>query len=226
MISERQQNILNLIIKEYIKTAEPVSSGVLASKYKLKASSATIRNDMMELEEAGYVYQPHTSSGRVPTKEAYELYIKNLPEMAINPKDKKVLDRAFKKDDSDLKAVAKSLTDLAGGYIFWGSHDDVHYSGLANLFSQPEFRAEELVGDCSAVIDNLEEIVTTLFSELDLGSQVFIGDENPFGDFLSAVVLKYKINGRQGVCGILGPVRMDYQKNLSLINYLQKKLLN
>lgn len=78
MISERQQKILELIVKDYVKNSKPVSSKILTQK-KLGLSSATLRNEMMELEQAGYLNQPHTSAGRTPTEKAYKFFI-NLSE--------------------------------------------------------------------------------------------------------------------------------------------------
>jgi len=77
MISERKKNLLEIIIKEYLQTATPVSSGSLVKKYKLNFSPATVRNEMMELEEESYIYQPHTSAGRVPTEGAYKLFLRD-----------------------------------------------------------------------------------------------------------------------------------------------------
>ena len=74
-ISERKQKILALIIESYIATGEPVGSKTLQSAMGNSVSSATIRNEMSELEEMGYLTHLHTSSGRVPTKEGYEKYI-------------------------------------------------------------------------------------------------------------------------------------------------------
>ncbi len=78
MISERQQKILELIVRDYVKNSRPVSSKSLAQK-KFGVSSATLRNEMMELEKAGYLNQPHTSAGRIPTEKAYRFFI-NLSE--------------------------------------------------------------------------------------------------------------------------------------------------
>ena len=73
--NERKFEILYAIIKDYIKTAEPVGSRTIEKKYKLGISSATIRNEMADLEEMGYLIQPHTSAGRIPSDKAYRLYV-------------------------------------------------------------------------------------------------------------------------------------------------------
>lgn len=83
MITARQVEILTAIIKEYIKKAEPVGSSVLMEKYGLNFSSATIRNEMKALEEQGYLRKSHISSGRIPMKKAYKVYIKKLTESKI-----------------------------------------------------------------------------------------------------------------------------------------------
>lgn len=78
MIDERKKRILQAIIEEYINTAEPVSSAAILQNYGLECSSATIRNDMSELEHIGYLDKPHTSAGRVPSAKGYRFYVDEL----------------------------------------------------------------------------------------------------------------------------------------------------
>ena len=78
MLDERKKRILQAIVDEYINTAEPVSSGAIVQKYNLDCSSATIRNEMVELEKGGYLDKPHTSSGRVPSAQGYRFYVDEL----------------------------------------------------------------------------------------------------------------------------------------------------
>lgn len=78
MLDERKKKILQAIIDEYINTAEPVSSATLVQKYELDCSSATIRNEMVNLEKEGYLDKPHTSSGRVPSARGYRFYVDEL----------------------------------------------------------------------------------------------------------------------------------------------------
>lgn len=77
-LDERKKRILQAIVEEYINTAEPVSSGSIARKYGLELSSATIRNEMADLEKIGYIEKQHTSSGRVPSAKGYRLYVDEL----------------------------------------------------------------------------------------------------------------------------------------------------
>jgi len=77
-LSDRKKRILYAIITDYVNTAEPVGSKTITEKYGLGFSSATIRNEMAELEEMGYIIQPHTSAGRVPTEKGYRLFVNSL----------------------------------------------------------------------------------------------------------------------------------------------------
>lgn len=78
ILNERKIRILEAIINDYIETAEPIGSRTIAKKYDLGVSSATIRNEMSDLEELGLIVQPHTSSGRVPSSKGYRLYVDRL----------------------------------------------------------------------------------------------------------------------------------------------------
>ncbi len=84
MLSGRQEKLLNFLIKEYISTAEPVSSLDLKKVTDLDVCGATIRNDLQALTEEGYIEQPHTSAGRIPTKKAYKYFA----DMAVNEREK------------------------------------------------------------------------------------------------------------------------------------------
>lgn len=78
MLDKRKKEILQAVVDEYINTAEPVSSATLVEKYELNYSSATVRNELAELENNGYLDKPHTSSGRVPSEKGYRFYVDEL----------------------------------------------------------------------------------------------------------------------------------------------------
>ena len=87
-LDERKTKILNAIIRNYLETGEPVGSRTISKYTDLNLSSATIRNEMSDLEEMGYILQPHTSAGRIPSDKGYRFYVDNL----IAEKDKEVSD--------------------------------------------------------------------------------------------------------------------------------------
>jgi len=228
MISERKRFILETIVKEYVKTAQPVSSGVLVEKYKLDISPATVRNEMMELEEEDFIYQPHTSAGRVPTERAYELLLEDWcgdsKKVCLKPAEEKALGQLFRREEAAYKQTAKAIAELSRSAVFWAFHkNDLYYTGLSNLFAQPEFRQLEIVSDVSGIIDRLEELIDDNFEKIPAGEQVLIGTKNPFGNFLSAVLVKYRDNRQAGLFGILGPMRMDYARNLALARFIKQK---
>lgn len=229
-MSERKKLILETILKEYLKTAAPVSSGVLVEKYKLDISTATVRNEMMELEEEGYIYQPHTSAGRIPTEIAYELFLSEIKENKKRRELKEIeheaLENLFKTDEVSWRQTAKAIAEMSGGAVFWAFHkNDLYYTGLSNLFAQPEFSRVDMVCDVSAIIDRLEEIIDEIFEEIEEGEQILVGSKNPFGNFLSTVLVKYKNNNVSGIFGILGPMRMDYARNLALVEFIKNKFI-
>ncbi|PIR95010.1 hypothetical protein COT95_01045 [Candidatus Falkowbacteria bacterium CG10_big_fil_rev_8_21_14_0_10_37_6] len=218
-MQERQEKLLKIIVKEYIGTAEPVSSGLLVEKFRLPYSSATVRNEMSRLEEDGYIHQPHTSAGRVPTEKAYEFYIQSL-------KPKKIIaDFSARKDSEEsLKQAAKSLAEKSSLAVFWAIHkNNLYYTGISNLFGQPEFKRYELAIDVSKVIDQLEDIINDVFKDINYEPQILLGKNNPFGSVFGTVAVKYKGSDGDGMLGIIGPVRMDYEKCLSLVNHIISK---
>lgn len=78
MITERQEKLLNFLIREYIKTAEPVGSELLKKSADLDVSPATVRNELQKLEKQGLIKQPHTSAGRVPTEKGYKYFTEKI----------------------------------------------------------------------------------------------------------------------------------------------------
>ena len=118
-ISERKKKILIAVVEEYIRTAEPVGSKHIAEHAKLGCSSATIRNELAELVNLGYLEQPHTSAGRVPTPMGYRLYVNDMMErQRLGMEDNEELNRRLsqrlqKLDDSigEVSRLASQLTD-------------------------------------------------------------------------------------------------------------------
>lgn len=119
-LDERKKKILQAIIKNYLETGEPVGSRTISKYTDLNLSSATIRNEMSDLEEMGLIYQPHTSAGRIPTDEGYRLYVDEmlaLKEKEISTKEqdlevmKEVLDARMDRIEDVLKGMAKILAN-------------------------------------------------------------------------------------------------------------------
>lgn len=225
-MDERKKKILDIIIKEHIDTAQPVGSTHLVNKYDLGVSSATVRNIMADLEEEGYIAQPHTSAGRVPTEDAYRLILLELKSKKLREQELDEINQKLNiEDEYSFKEVAKSLSGLSNAAVFWAFHkNNLYYTGISNLFHQPEFRETEVIFDVSEVIDRMDEIIGDIYDDIEEKPRVLIGSDNPFGNFCSTILVKYRLNNKSGVFGILAPMRMDYERNLALIEYILNKL--
>lgn len=118
-ISDRKKKILAALVDEYIKTAEPVGSKAIAKLANLGCSSATIRNELAELTEMGYLEQPHTSAGRIPTPAGYRMYVNELMEkqkLSLEETEeinRRLNDKMMQLDSmmSDVGKIASQLTD-------------------------------------------------------------------------------------------------------------------
>ena len=116
-LSSRKEKIIEAVVDSYINKCEPISSSEIREKHLPMLSSATIRNELAALEEMGYVTQPHTSSGRIPTAEAYRLYVEKLmPRRELSRSELKVVKRYFNRKvtelDDLLKNTAKVISEI------------------------------------------------------------------------------------------------------------------
>ena len=225
-MDSRQELILETIIKEHIATGVPVGSSILVEKYKLDISSATVRNEMAALERDGYIVQPHTSAGRIPTEEAYVLYLGKLKIKKITDTNARALDESLQSgDEMAFKETAKQISQLSGNAVFWAFHKhNLYYTGISNLFQQPEFARINIIHDISEVIDRLDEIINHIIEDIDFGLHTRLGNNNPFGSIFGSTFVKYKLQGKTGMFGVLGPMRMDYEKTIALVDYVNKKI--
>ncbi len=115
-LNERMKTILTVVVHRYITTAEPVSSGIIAQKYNLDLSTATIRHEMYLLEKYDYLWQPHTSSGRIPTDRGYRFYVDNLMiKSYLRENEKREIIRIYKKNkefEETMKITSQLLSKL------------------------------------------------------------------------------------------------------------------
>lgn len=230
-ITTRQESLLGAIMKEYIRQARPVSSNLLVERDDLDVSPATVRNDMMDLTDAGYLSQPHTSAGRVPTEKAWHWYIKHvLKEKALSKKDQDELAAivdAYRQEKTDLlRRLAKAMAELASESVVVGfGPSDTYYTGLSNVFAQPEFEAADMMMNFSRVIDHLDEVMARMFHDTHADIRILVGRENPFGADCGVIVTRYTIpRGNSGIIGVLGPMRQDYDEHVAMVKYAQKLL--
>lgn len=112
-LDARKQRILEAVVRDYVATAEPVGSHVLVQRYSLGVKSATLRNEMAEMSERGYLRQPHTSAGRVPSDRGYRFYVDRLmPLPVIQPDEAASVRRAVASASSEMDAILRKTCFL------------------------------------------------------------------------------------------------------------------
>ena len=228
-MNSRQEKILKCVIDEYVSSAEPVGSRFLCETYSLNVSPATIRNDMVALEQEGFLRQPHTSAGRIPTELAYQYYLKNFKlspqnQMRGHPLRSAVVQA---KDESELlKTLAKKLVNLSGeAAIVAFDPGWSYYTGVSNLFHKPDFNNLDHAFILSETIDRFDEVICKVFDSVSDKPLVLIGTENPFGELMSTILIKYHLPELDvGLIGLIGPLRMNYQKNIALVERAKEVL--
>lgn len=231
-MTDRQREILFAIIEEYAELATPVGSVTLAKLFDV--SSATIRAEMVKLEEMGLIKQPHTSAGRVPTDAGYRLYVNQLQEKMENksavekeepemPKDRTTKALATRiqaqtRADYAIRSAVDSLVDLTGNLGLATVGDQLYISGFGNLFSQPEFSQANQVQAVAKLLDNIKPWLREVSPNEAIN--VYIGTENPIGKTsnVSLIVSRFRSPfSDRSYIGVLGPTRQSYRRVMSLV---------
>ncbi len=233
ILNKRQLKILSAVVEEYTKTALPVGSSVLSREYDFEVSSATLRNDMVKLEKKGFLYQPHTSAGRIPTDTGYRYFVEEVMTDRELSKEEQI---SLQKELLQLRAqntrltrtTAKLLSTVSGYVALSGvpSKGDFSEFGLKSLMEGDVADLDDLCRLTEA-LDYIDERCDGLLAELSDGeTKIFIGKDNPISNSqnYSMVVSKYEHAGEEGIVALIGPKNMEYEKNKSLINYIKKIL--
>ncbi len=231
-LTARQTQILKALIDEYIETAEPIGSVSLEKKYNLGISPATIRSEMVDLTKMGYLRQPHTSAGRIPSPQAMKFYIDQLMEekqMSLTEEVKtKEKVRNSKGDfnklmDEATEALAQSTNALAVAMM--DDDENSWSSGYAHFFDNPEFMNFHL---CQSVFGLLEESrrMHELFFERTTGLsliEVLFGEELgwPYFEPIGVVASRFSAGGRNGAIGVIGPFRLNYGAVIPTVRYFR-----
>lgn len=232
-ITERQKSILEKIIEEYIDSATPISSQRLSQKYDFPICPASLRIEMDKLTKQGFLEQPFISSGRVPTDKAYRFFVDIfLEEDGLGENDflknleniEGEMASSFNLFHSLTKAISEMTSNLAVSYL--PEKELVFKEGWSGIAKEPEFMNIKKFADFIELIENWEQDV---FKEQNWpkAMQIWIGKENPYsesGDF-SAISCQYLFpDGEKGIMAIFGPKRMAYNKNIKILNFLNKKI--
>ncbi|MBN2261151.1 MAG: heat-inducible transcription repressor HrcA [Clostridiales bacterium] len=230
MLNTRQLQILKLIIDDFIDSGLPVGSRTISKKSSLGISSATVRNEMADLEELGYLYQPHTSAGRIPSDLGYRLYVENLLDDRLINSESRIL----------IRSLLVSGKISAGEVIEKAVHLLTQLTGLTVVSSFPGFRKRTLnnlklikISDAKVLLilvsDNeIVKNITLPFSGtsqdiLDLISNSLLstlkGSTIEDIDVKKISRLKYDLRQFESVIDYLVPILRDSLKNIEEIEY-------
>lgn len=219
-MNTRQARLLEAIIDQFISTALPVGSKRLLESTAFHLSSATVRSEMSFLEGQGFLEQPHTSAGRIPTVRGYRVYVQQMmkPTLAtkrVRAKFDELREQYLQHKDRERAYEAVALLASMIGNVSFATvphRERVYYLGLSNVVKQPEF--QQNAGLLGSVVEVLEKRLTALLECIDTDDTIryFIGEKNLCTEFESCamMVTRYRVRDQSGVIGILGPVRMDY----------------
>lgn len=235
-LSSRQTQLLKCLIDEYLTTAEPVGSLVLEKKYNIGVSPATLRNEMALLTSMGYLKQPHTSAGRVPTPIAMKFYISQLmdeKEMSLTEevRAKENMRVARSSKERLMKEAAYRLAENTGALaVATDDNGDVWSYGFSHVFESPEFMDHQV---CQKVFAMIEE--TQLLQELMFGKltgltpiEVLFGEELGWDYFepVGIVASRFQANGHDYALGVIGPFRLNYARVIPTVRYYGELMQN
>lgn len=229
-LSTRQTQILKAIMEEYVDTAEPVGSQVLEKKYNLGVSPATIRNEMAYLIDRGYLRQPHTSAGRVPTALGMRFYVDHLmQEKKMSVADEvsvkeQVWDSRFDFDKLMRQATLALAARTKTLSIAATDDGDVYYAGIANILEMPEFFDIDVTRTVLSLLDH-EARLRQLFFDKNYGPEpihIIFGQDLgwPYFEPIGVAFTTFSAGaGRKGTLGVIGPCRLNYPYILPTLRY-------
>ncbi|MBI1957583.1 MAG: hypothetical protein HYS44_03990 [Candidatus Niyogibacteria bacterium] len=218
-LEPREERILDYIVRLYVRRAEPVASSDVRRGLRLKESPATVRNILAELDEDGFLDQPYTSAGRIPTDQAYRYFVDYIiPQQSFLRVSQSASARvgalAHQRQTAILKRDCEGIRELAdalGMLAIAMEDDDTDAYGLSHLLSQPEFREQAAVQRIAHLVDHAEEVFGAY---RDTGERVFIGQENPVREAEDCSV--FYISDGSGSARhevlLVGPTRVNYEE--------------
>ncbi len=225
-MTPRQEQILISIVEQYAEVASPVGSITLAKLFNV--SPATVRADMADLEDSGFLTQTHTSSGRIPTDRGYRFYVNHVhgeesegPKVDVSRHAQRALEARIHPrslPETTIKNAVDTLVELTQNLGLATIGDNLYLSGLSNLFSQPEFARGQGVKEVAKLLDNLEPWMREAAPGEPLS--VYIGAENPIGGASGCSLIISKFNSpysKNSYIGVLGPTRQSYAQVMRLV---------
>lgn len=229
-ISQRQAKILAGIVKINCETGQPVASRDLVNTYDFGLSSATIRNEMAALEKMGYIHQPHTSAGRVPTDDGFRYFVNQLMDrVQLTMREQQTLRAEIMKLQMVNAEIGRRLAKMLASHSAQASFavfpEEVSAVGLSNILENQSLHPGD-AKEIAEFFDNLDEYADQIIVEYGseepqayIGKELKLSKHSDYSMIVSGVQLP---SGKKGVIGLIGPKSMQYPKNITLIEYITK----
>ncbi|MEI9966896.1 MAG: hypothetical protein WDN67_04715 [Candidatus Moraniibacteriota bacterium] len=210
-MNARQKQVLSSLVELYTETAQPIGSLALLERFGFPVSSATLRNDMVSLEDEGYLYQPHTSAGRIPTDQGYRFYVEEImgdESLSLGEQQqlKKELLQLRAKHVRLGRSAAKLLSALSGNLAVSGliDREEFYDFGMREMIDKPEFREIDELSRLVEMLDTLDTKIEQMIGNVKEGeARIFIGEENPIREIQNCamIVAPYQSPEGQGGTG-------------------------
>jgi transcriptional regulator of heat shock response len=230
-MTDRTAQILEAAIQEFINTGDPVSSGLLYDRYDFGIKPAMIRLELDELENTGYLEQPHHSAGRMPTNAGYEFFAKRMLGIASVPSASGDRTVTAKQNDLHLLLQEQAWPDLLNelsaqlGLLSVAAdraRESVYKAGLQHLIDHLDWQDQSGIRSVIHDFEEVDERAPRAAEKMGIGPQIFIGKKSPLttSDNLSVVGGNYQIGDATISIFAIGPKRMDYKKVIRIFKNL------
>ncbi|MBI2011378.1 hypothetical protein HYS91_01285 [Candidatus Daviesbacteria bacterium] len=229
-LNDRQKDLLKAIVEFYVKSGEPVGSENVDKEFNLGVSPATIRHEMVRLTQDGYLKQPHTSAGRIPTSMGYRVYIAELMKEKELPVSAEVslkenLWQSRHEENRLLKAAVRSLANRCSILALAVNEDgEIFYAGAANILDWPEFSDIDVTRFVLSLFDEFPTLNQILGKAMGADPIHILFGEDMEYEYLrptSFVFCKFEGRGeRDGVLGVIGPARLNFPVVLPYVKYM------
>lgn len=212
-LSERKMQILKTLVDDYIKTAQPVGSRTISRKHELGLSSATIRNEMADLEEMGYISQPHTSAGRVPSDKGYRFYVDHLMQIqSLRIDEINQIKDAIERKINEINTLIRRASDIISAI-----------TGYASIALSPSLTKAAVKSVQVLPVDEKKILIVVVTSTGIVKNQVVRVnyDLNPHSFTVLTNYLQEKLNGR-----IIENIEFPLTQDIQIATGVSKELIN
>lgn len=236
LLTNRQQVILNLLIDVHIETASPVGSQQLTERFRLGYSPATIRHEMGALADRGYLDQPHSSAGRVPSDRGYRYYVDHCvnPAALLDTEWNQTMNQMGQDEhggeDSFAEKTSRMLSALTEemSVVVIPGKAKLFLQGSSYILDKPEFQNLKKIRTLFKAIEEKREFLRCLEQRpVNQNVVVAIGQENPSETFHDCSIVSthyFSRVGEKAVIAILGPKRMRYSRIIPFVYRLANRV--